>query len=65
MQYKQVNGKCYCEQCRGIFKWGIEDRHSMLGNVYVECPQCGYKNILKDYDYYLTMIEFPLEDGGK
>ena len=52
---KTLRGQCFCESCFTIFEWDPADRHTVMGNEVVKCPECGFDNILTEKDYALTL----------
>lgn len=72
--YKKVNTKeevnlyprkMICEQCRSELEYEKDDlRIGALGSVYLDCPLCGYDNMLEEHEDTITLtkdnVEYPI-----
>lgn len=52
-----------CEECNSVFEIEEQDCHiGQYGTAFVNCPCCGYENIVEDYSINLNKnnLDFPI-----
>lgn len=64
-QIKPYPRKLTCEQCRSELEYDEADlRMGALGCMYLDCPCCGYDNMIDENEHSITLtvdnVEFPV-----